>query len=71
LELLAEAGLSDPVLRGIPVHIVGLPADRFVPGGSVADLRRLLRLDSEGLAAQFREALAAAGWAPAVEVPSA
>jgi 1-deoxy-D-xylulose-5-phosphate synthase len=71
LELLAEAGLSDPVLRGIPVHIVGLPADRFVEGGSVADLRRLVRLDSEGLAAQFREALAAAGAAPALEVPSA
>jgi 1-deoxy-D-xylulose-5-phosphate synthase len=71
LELLAEAGLSDPLLRLIPVHIVGLPADRFVEGGSVADLRRLVRLDSEGLAAQFREALAAAGSTPALEVPSA
>jgi 1-deoxy-D-xylulose-5-phosphate synthase len=71
LEALAEAGLGDPTLRDIPVRIVGLPADRFVEGGSVADLRRLLRLDVEGLTAQFREALAAVGSRPALEVPSA
>jgi len=71
LELLAEAALDDPRLRGVPVHIVGLPAERFVEGGSVADLRRLLRLDAEGLVAQFREALTAAGSMPALEVPSA
>jgi 1-deoxy-D-xylulose-5-phosphate synthase len=71
LEFLAEAGLNDPTLRDIPVRIVGLPADRFVEGGSVTDLRRASRLDSEGLAAQFREALAAVAAASTLEVPSA
>jgi 1-deoxy-D-xylulose-5-phosphate synthase len=70
LEVLAEAGVGDRALRDIPVHLVGLPADRFVEGGSVADLRRLLRLDVEGLTAQFREAVAAVAASPAVEVPS-
>ena len=37
----------------------GIPGDRFVDHGSVADLRRVLRLDSEGLADQVRETLAA------------
>jgi 1-deoxy-D-xylulose-5-phosphate synthase len=71
IEVLAEAGLRDPAMRDVVVHAVGLPADRFVEGGSVADLRRLLRLDVEGLTAQFREALSAVVATPALEVPSA
>ncbi|MGH2407835.1 MAG: 1-deoxy-D-xylulose-5-phosphate synthase [Candidatus Limnocylindrales bacterium] len=71
LQALAEAGLRDAPLRGVPVEIVGLPADEFVDGGSVADLRRLLRLDEDGLLARFREALEASGSRPALEVPSA
>ena len=70
LESLAAAALADPSLRGIPVRIVGLPADRFVDHGSVSDLRHLLRLDVEGLAAQFREALASVAATP-LEVTSA
>ena len=30
LEALAEAGLADESLRGLPVRIIGIPADRFV-----------------------------------------
>ena len=70
LESLAEAALADPSLRGIPLRIVGLPADRFVDHGSVSDLRHLVRLDVEGLAAQFREALASVAATP-LEVTSA
>jgi 1-deoxy-D-xylulose-5-phosphate synthase len=70
LESLAEAALADPSLRGIPVRIVGLPADRFVDHGSVSDLRHLVRLDVEGLAAQFRAALASVAATP-LEVTSA
>jgi len=39
------------------VRILGIPGDRFVDHGSVADLRRVLRLDAAGLAAQVRESL--------------
>jgi 1-deoxy-D-xylulose-5-phosphate synthase len=58
LELVEEARLADPAYRDVAVRIVGIPGDRFVDHGSVADLRRLLRLDAPGLAAQVREALA-------------
>ncbi len=57
LELVEQARLTDPAYRDIPVRIVGLPADRFVDHGSVTDLRRVLRLDVDGLTAQVREAL--------------
>jgi 1-deoxy-D-xylulose-5-phosphate synthase len=57
LELVEEARLADPVYRDIPVRILGIPGERFVDHGSVADLRRVLRLDAPGLAAQVREAL--------------
>ena len=57
LELVEEARLADPVYRDIPVRILGIPGERFVDHGSVADLRRVLRLDAAGLAAQVREAL--------------
>jgi 1-deoxy-D-xylulose-5-phosphate synthase len=59
LEALEDARLTDPSLRDTTVRIVGIPADRFVDHGAVADLRRLLRLDADGLAEQVREAIAA------------
>lgn len=58
LEALTEAGLHDAELRAVPVRIVGLPADQFVDHGAVADLRRYLRIDTEGITAQVRETVA-------------
>ena len=57
LELLEEARLADPVYRDIALRIVGMPGDRFVDHGSVTDLRRLLRIDADGIVAQVRETL--------------
>lgn len=57
LELFEEARLADPAYRDVAVRVVGIPGDRFVDHGSVTDLRRVLRLDAPGLAAQVREAL--------------
>ena len=71
LEALAEAGLTDPTLRSIPVRVVGLAAEHFVDHGSVSDLRKLVGLDVDGLARQMRDALAAVGATPpALEPPS-
>ncbi|MFO1538956.1 MAG: 1-deoxy-D-xylulose-5-phosphate synthase [Chloroflexota bacterium] len=64
LEAIADAGVADPTLRGIPVVRIGIPAHRFVDHGSVADLRRLIRLDTEGIVEQIREALAELGLTP-------
>ncbi len=64
LEALEEARLTEPALRETSVRIVGIPADRFVDHGAVADLRRLLRLDVEGLEEQVREAAATLGLRP-------
>ncbi|HET7702241.1 MAG TPA: 1-deoxy-D-xylulose-5-phosphate synthase [Candidatus Limnocylindrales bacterium] len=64
LEAIEEARLGDATLREVPVRILGIPGDAFVDHGSVADLRRVLRLDSEGLAAQVRETLTQVGAAP-------
>ncbi len=58
LELLEEARLTDPAYRDVALRIIGIPSERFVDHGSVADLRRVLRLDAAGLAEQVREALA-------------
>jgi len=63
LEAVEEARLADPAYREIPVRILGIP-ERFVEHGSVTDLRRVLRLDAPGLAAQVREALAQLGAVP-------
>ena len=52
-------------LFGLPVKIVGLPADHFVDHGAVSDLRRYLRIDSEGINEQVREAIAELSIAPA------
>ncbi len=57
LELVEEARLADPAYRELAVRILGIPGERFVDHGSVADLRHMLRLDAEGLAAQVREAV--------------
>ncbi len=57
LEMFEEARRADATLRDVPVHILGIPGDRFVDHGSVSDLRRVLRLDGAGLADQVREAL--------------
>jgi 1-deoxy-D-xylulose-5-phosphate synthase len=57
LELVEEARLADPAYRDVAVRLVGISSDRFVDHGSVAELRRVLRLDVDGLAAQVREAL--------------
>ncbi|MFI5261932.1 MAG: transketolase C-terminal domain-containing protein, partial [Candidatus Limnocylindrales bacterium] len=64
LEALAEAGLTDAALRALPIKVIGLPAERFVEHGSVGDLRRLLRLDVDGLHEQLLEALAAVAARP-------
>ncbi|MBA3236501.1 MAG: 1-deoxy-D-xylulose-5-phosphate synthase [Chloroflexi bacterium] len=64
LELVEEARLTDAAYRDVVVRIVGIPGERFVDHGSVADLRGLLRLDASGLAAQVREALAASRLKP-------
>jgi 1-deoxy-D-xylulose-5-phosphate synthase len=58
LELFEEARLADPAYRDVAVRIIGIPGERFVDHGSVADLRRVLRLDAPGLAEQVRETLA-------------
>jgi 1-deoxy-D-xylulose-5-phosphate synthase len=57
LELLEEARLADPAYRDVALRIIGIPGDRFVDHGSVADLRRVIRLDAAGIAAQIRESL--------------
>ena len=71
LEAIEEARLGDAALRDVPVRIVGIPGERFVDHGSVADLRQLLRLDAPGLAAQVRETLLELGATPPVLTPPA
>jgi 1-deoxy-D-xylulose-5-phosphate synthase len=58
LELIEETRLADAAYRDVAVRIVGIPGDRFVDHGSVADLRRMLRLDAPGLTEQVRKTLA-------------
>jgi 1-deoxy-D-xylulose-5-phosphate synthase len=65
MEALGEAGMTDEKVRAVPVHRIGLPADRFVDHGSVTDLRRALQLDAPGILAQVHEALATLGATPA------
>ena len=62
--MLEEARLADPAYRETIVRVLGIPGDRFVDHGSVADLRRVLRLDAAGLAAQVRETLTALNASP-------
>jgi 1-deoxy-D-xylulose-5-phosphate synthase len=71
LELVEEARVADPAYRDVAVRLIGIPGDRFVDHGSVSDLRRALRLDADGLAAQIRETLAAMRATPGrSEVPA-
>jgi 1-deoxy-D-xylulose-5-phosphate synthase len=71
LEAVEEARLTDPALRDVPVHIVGIPGNAFVDHGAVADLRRVLRLDAAGLADQVRETAESLGIAPREPAPVA
>ena len=61
LEAVEEARATDPTYRDMHVRLIGIPADRFVDHGAVADLRRLLRLDVPGITAQVVEALGQLG----------
>ncbi len=58
LDLVEEARAADPAYREVVVRTIGIPADRFVDHGAVDQLRRQLRLDADGIAAQIRETLA-------------
>jgi 1-deoxy-D-xylulose-5-phosphate synthase len=69
LEAIEAARRTDPVLRDVPVSIVGIPGGAFVDHGSVADLRRVLRLDAAGLAERVRETLAELGVSPGTPEP--
>jgi len=64
LEALEEARLVDPAFREVALRIIGIPGDRFVDHGSVADLRALIRLDTPGITGQVRETLAGLGARP-------
>jgi 1-deoxy-D-xylulose-5-phosphate synthase len=70
LEAMETARITEAALRDVPVRIVGIPGDAFVDHGSVADLRRVLRLDSAGLADQVRETIAAVSLEPRVAARS-
>jgi 1-deoxy-D-xylulose-5-phosphate synthase len=61
LELLADSLGAAPLP---PVRRIGIPAGRFVDHGSVADLRRVLRLDTEGIRTQVEEAIVALDLTP-------
>jgi 1-deoxy-D-xylulose-5-phosphate synthase len=64
LEAIESARLGDPALRGVPVRIIGLPADRFVDHGAVSELRHITGLDAPGIEGQLRAALATVGARP-------
>src|SRR5437773_1588071 len=64
LEAIEAARIIEPTLRETTVRIIGIPAGAFVDHGSVADLRRVLRLDAAGLADQVRETLDTLGLKP-------
>jgi 1-deoxy-D-xylulose-5-phosphate synthase len=69
LEAVEAARVLDPSLRDVPVRLIGIPGERFVDHGSVADLRRQLRLDADGLARQVRETLDGLGASPPAPEP--
>ena len=70
LEAIEEARLTDPAYRDVAVRLIGIPADRFVDHGAVTDLRRVLRLDVDGLIEQVREALVALRVTPREGAPA-
>ena len=67
LELLSDA--ADPAATPV-VRRIGIPAGRFVEHGSVADLRRVLRLDEAGIRAQVEEAIGSLGLTPTAQSPT-
>ncbi len=69
LEAIEDARVAEPALRETTVRILGIPADRFVDHGSVADLRRTLRLDVPGLSDQVRESVNALHLRPSRPTP--
>jgi 1-deoxy-D-xylulose-5-phosphate synthase len=58
VEAINDSSRADETLRGLPVKVVGLPADHFVDHGAVGELRRTLRLDTDGITEQIHETLA-------------
>jgi 1-deoxy-D-xylulose-5-phosphate synthase len=64
LELIEEARGVDAAYRETAVRMIGIPGDRFVDHGSVDDLRRVLRLDVDGIVEQVHEAIAALALEP-------
>ncbi len=64
LELLADAADGAGAATWPVTRRIGIPAGRFVEHGSVADLRRVLRLDEAGIRAQVEEAIASLGLTP-------
>ena len=62
LEAIEAARLTDPSLRDVPVRILGIPGEAFVDHGSVKDLRRVLRLDADGLAARSARRWRSSDW---------
>ena len=71
LELLEEARLADSAYRDVTLRIIGIPGDRFVDHGAVADLRRILRLDAAGIAEQIRETAELRGLVPSAPAEAA
>jgi 1-deoxy-D-xylulose-5-phosphate synthase len=67
LELLADAADGAGAARWPVIRRIGIPAGRFVEHGSVADLRRVLRLDEAGIRAQVEEAIASLGLTPTAQ----
>jgi 1-deoxy-D-xylulose-5-phosphate synthase len=70
LELLADAADGAGAATWPVIRRIGIPAGRFVEHGSVADLRRVLRLDEAGIRAQVEEALASLGFTPPSQTPA-
>jgi 1-deoxy-D-xylulose-5-phosphate synthase len=69
LEAIGEAALHDAEVRGVPVKVIGLPADRFIDHGAVADLRRVTGLDAHGIELQVRDELRRLGLSPEHAAP--
>jgi 1-deoxy-D-xylulose-5-phosphate synthase len=64
LEAMATRDLNETGPTEAHVRLIGLPADRFVDHGAVADLRGTTRLDVPGIEAQIREAIEELDLAP-------
>jgi 1-deoxy-D-xylulose-5-phosphate synthase len=67
LDLIETARVADRAYREFAVQIIGIPAEHFVEHGAVDQLRRQLRLDTDGIAGQIRETLARMKAVPAAK----